>query len=91
MDARPLNATTSTLFAKAHHLVEANEARRISQAEMAERLGISVRAYAQYLQGQETTAMKSLVAVMGMLTEEQLAGLMKNSKVKKANNNNGKK
>lgn len=27
--------------------------------------------------------MKSLVAVMGMLTEEQLAGLMKNSKVKK--------
>ena len=35
--------------------------------------------------------MKSLVAVMGMLTEEQLAGLMKHSKVKKANNNNGKK
>ena len=34
--------------------------------------------------------MKSLVAVMGMLTEEQLAGLMKNIKVKKANNN-GKK
>ena len=74
---------TSTLFSKAHHLVEANEAHRISQAEMAGRLGISVRAYAQYLQGQETTAMKSLVAVMGMLTEEQLVGLMKNSKVKK--------
>ncbi len=83
MDATPLYAMTSTLFSKAHHLVEANEARRISQAEMAGRLGISVRAYAQYLQGQETTAMKSLVAVMGMLTEEQLVGLMKEQKANK--------
>ena len=83
MDATPLYAMTSTLFSKAHHLVEANESRRISQAEMAGRLGISVRAYAQYLQGQETTAMKSLVAVMGMLTEEQLVGLMKEQKANK--------
>jgi transcriptional regulator with XRE-family HTH domain len=74
MDA---NHTANQLFAKAHHLIEANEARRISQAEMAKRLGISVRAYAKYLHGQETTALTSLSKLLEHLTEQQVLGLLR--------------
>ena len=63
--------------------MEANEARRITQAEMAERMGISPRAYAEYLRGREPAGMKALVALLGMLTEEQAMGVLRGKNSKK--------
>ena len=65
------------ILATAHHYVEANEHRRITQAEMAERMGVSPRAYAEYLRGREPAGMKALVALLGMLTEEQAGGVLR--------------
>jgi len=73
MDA---NRPVHRLFAKAHHLIEASESRRISQSEMAARLGISVRAYSKYLHGQETTALSTLDKLLGQLTDEQIISLL---------------
>jgi transcriptional regulator with XRE-family HTH domain len=75
-NAMESNHSIHYVFSRAHHLIEANEARRISQAEMAQRLGISVRAYSNYLQGQETTALSALQKLLELLTEQQLFGLL---------------
>lgn len=65
------------ILATAHHLVEAKEHRRISQAEMAERLGISPRSYAEYLHGREPPGMVALVALLRMLPEGQVEEVLR--------------
>lgn len=68
------------ILSTAHHYVEANEHRRISQAEMAERMGVSQRAYAEYLRGREPVGMRALIQLLGMLTEEQVVGVLNETK-----------
>jgi predicted transcriptional regulator len=68
---------TNGFFAHAHHLIEQNEERRISQSEMAQRLGISVRAYSNYLGGHETTALNCVTKILRMLPKTQAYSLIK--------------
>lgn len=62
--ARP---TIGGLLREAHHRVEAKEQARVSQAEMAHRLGISPRTYAEYLRG--TNAPLGMGAVLRLLAQ----------------------
>lgn len=70
------------ILTTAHHYVEANERRNITQAEMAERMGVSPRAYAEYLRGREPAGMKALVALLKLLPEEQLGEVLREKRKK---------
>ncbi|ANB68093.1 MULTISPECIES: helix-turn-helix domain-containing protein [Aeromonas] len=50
-----------------HHLIEAQSRRRITQQEMAERLGISKRTYVEYLRG--TNKPLGMTVVLDLLCE----------------------
>lgn len=79
------NVELKSLLASAHHLAEANESRRITQAEMAERIGVSGRAYAEYLRGREPVGMTAFAKLLSMLTDEQLVSVMRQFASGKAN------
>jgi putative transcriptional regulator len=61
-----------------HHMVEAGQRRRISQAEMARRLGISPRTYLEYLRGTHAPlAMRAILDMLAMLNDDDLIGTVR--------------
>ena len=65
----PLNG----LLREIHHRIEAKERSRISQAAMAERLGISSRTYLEYLRGTNSpTGMRAVLDLLCMLDDQEL-------------------
>lgn len=66
------------LFNTAHHLVEAKERVNISQYTMAERLGISARSYAEYLNGGSAPlSAKAVLRVLGQLSNDEIVNLVR--------------
>lgn len=56
-----------------HHLIEAGERQRISQAMMAERLGISSRTYLEYLRGKNSpVGMRVVLELLCMLEDQAI-------------------
>jgi len=69
INCTPLNG----LLREIHHRIEAKERLRISQAAMAERLGISSRTYLEYLRGTNSpTGMRAVLDLLCMLDEQEL-------------------
>jgi len=63
----------SDVLRRIHHIVEASERRRISQVEMAKRLGISPRTYLEYLRGTHAPlAMRVILDMLTMLNDDEL-------------------
>jgi putative transcriptional regulator len=63
----------SGLLREIHHRIEAKERSRISQAAMAERLGISSRTYLEYLRGTNSpTGMRAVLDLLCMLDDQEL-------------------
>lgn len=61
------------LLVHIHQLIEANERKRITQAVMAQRIGVSGRTYTEYQRGVNAPlAMKSLLNLLGMLEDQQI-------------------
>lgn len=66
------------LIRGAHSLVEAKEKRRITQVEMAERVGVRYRTYTEYQRGKNAPlAMKALLNLLAMLNEEEVVKVVR--------------
>lgn len=64
----------SRLLRELHHRIEAKQCARISQAAMAESLGISARTYIEYLRGTNApVGMKVVLNLLAMLDEHEIA------------------
>lgn len=67
------------LLREIHHRIEARERASISQAVMAERLGISTRTYVEYLRGTSLpVSMKSLLGLLVQLGDEEIVQVLRN-------------
>ena len=67
------NPPVSDLLHELHHLIEAKDRTRISQAVMAERLGISARTYSEYLRGTNSpVGMRVILDLLCMLDDQAL-------------------
>jgi DNA-binding XRE family transcriptional regulator len=65
------------LLRELHHRVEAKERSRISQAVMAERLGVSSRTYLEYLRGTSTpVGMRVVLDLLAMLEDGEALQLI---------------
>lgn len=61
------------IIRKAHHLLEAQECRRISAKEMANRIGVSFRTYTEYQRGtNEPLAMKAVLNILACLDNDEI-------------------
>lgn len=68
-DPSPLPA----FIRRIHHLLEAAEGRRITQEEMARRLGVSSRTYVEYLRGTHAPlGMRALLDMLALLGNDEL-------------------
>ncbi|MES2012353.1 MAG: XRE family transcriptional regulator [Pseudomonadota bacterium] len=62
----------------AHHLVEAKQKRRISHDEMAESLGASTRAYAEWLKGgREPLAAYGAIRILAQLDDADIVKIVR--------------
>lgn len=76
------------ILREAHHRIEAAESGRISQAEMATRLGVSQRAYVDYLHGRGPAGARVAFDVLAMLGDEEALALLR--RWREGNIGNGK-
>lgn len=75
------------LIRGAHFLVEAKEKRRVTQAEMAGRIGVGYRTYMEYQRGTNAPlAMKALLNLLGMLDEQEIVRVVREWSEKKEQN-----
>lgn len=67
------------LISKAHHMVEAKESKkRITQAEMAERIGVGHRTYLEYQRGTNAPlAMKALLNLLTLLDNDDIVKVVR--------------
>lgn len=65
------------MFREAHHRVEAAESARISQAEMAARLGVSQRAYVDYVRGKGPAGARVALDILVMLDDDEAIAILR--------------
>ena len=65
------------IFREAHHRIEAAESGRISQAEMASRLGVSQRAYVDYLHGRGPAGFRVAFDILAMVGDDEAIALLR--------------
>ncbi len=66
------------LISCAHHLIEAKEKRRITQAEMAQRVGVGHRTYLEYQRGTNAPlAMRALLNLLSNLDDDEIAKVVR--------------
>jgi transcriptional regulator with XRE-family HTH domain len=62
----------------AHALVEAKEKRRVTQDEMAGRIGVGYRTYMEYQRGTNAPlAMKALLNLLSMLDDQEIVKVVR--------------
>ncbi len=76
------------ILREAHHRIEASESGRISQAEMAARLGVSQRAYVDYLNGRGPAGARVAFDILAMLENDEAVVLLR--RWREVNIENGK-
>lgn len=62
---------------EAHHRIEAAESSRISQAEMASRLGVSQRAYVDWLHGRGPSGARAVFDLLSMLDDREAVEILR--------------
>lgn len=71
--------SVSELLRELHHRIEAKERSRISQAAIANRLGISARTYLEYLRGTNSpVGMRVVLDLLSMLDNQSVVQLIQN-------------
>lgn len=73
---READGCLGELVREVHHRVEAAERARISQSEMAARLGVSARSYVDYLHGRSPAGMRIAFDLLAMLDEIELVAIV---------------
>ena len=69
----------ASLLHRIHHMVEAEEGRRITQAAMAGRIGVSKRTYVEYLRGTNSPlAMRAIITLLAQLKDDELVTVIRN-------------
>ncbi len=76
------------ILREAHHRIEAAESGRISQAEMAGRLGVSQRAYVDYLHGRGPAGARVAFDILAMLGDDEAVTLLR--RWREGNSKNGR-
>lgn len=72
------------LIRGAHSLVEAKEKKRVTQKEMAGRVGVGHRAYMEYQRGKNAPlAMKAVLNLLAMLDEQEVVKVVREWREKK--------
>lgn len=68
----------ASLIRRAHHLLEARECRRIPIREMASRIGVSSRAYAEYERGtNQPLAIKAFLNLLIKLNDDEILNIIR--------------
>ena len=62
---------------EAHHRIEAAESSRISQAEMASRLGVSQRTYVDWLHGRGPSGARAVFNLLTMLDDREAVEILR--------------
>lgn len=66
------------LIRGAHHLVEAKDKKRITQEDMAQRIGVGHRTYLEYQRGTNAPlAMKALLNLLNMLDDNEIVKVVR--------------
>lgn len=66
------------LIRGAHHLIEAKEKGRITQEEMAHRIGVGYRTYLEYQRGTNAPlAMKALLHLLNLLSDDEIVKVVR--------------
>ncbi|UVS88650.1 XRE family transcriptional regulator (plasmid) [Burkholderia glumae] len=66
------------LISSAHHLVEAREKKRITQTDMAQRIGVGYRTYLEYQRGTNAPlAMKALLNLLNLLDDAEIVRVVR--------------
>ena len=66
------------LIRGAHHLIEAKEKRRITQEDIASRIGVGHRTYLEYQRGTNAPlAMKALLNLLSMLDDGEIVKVVR--------------
>lgn len=66
------------LIRGAHHLIEAKEKKRITQEDMARRIGVGHRTYLEYQRGTNAPlAMKALLNLLNMLDDDEIVKVVR--------------
>lgn len=72
----------NALIRGSHHRLEAKEKRRITQREIAQRIGVSHRTYIAYQQGKNAPlAMKALLNLLALLDDSEILTVVRDWKV----------
>lgn len=63
---------------RTHSLIEAKEMKKISQSNMAKKLGVSSRTYTEYTRGtNEPLAMKALLSMINLLDDDEIVKVVR--------------
>lgn len=66
------------LISGAHHLIEAKEKKRITQVDMAQRIGVGHRTYLEYQRGTNAPlAMKALLNLLSLLDDDEVVKVVR--------------
>lgn len=66
------------LIRGAHHLIEAKEKGRITQSNMANRIGVGHRTYLEYQRGTNAPlAMKALLNLLNLLSDDEIVRVVR--------------
>lgn len=66
------------LISGAHHLIEAKEKKRITQVDMAQRIGVGHRTYLEYQRGTNAPlAMKALLNLLSLLDDGEVVKVVR--------------
>lgn len=66
------------LIRGAHHLIEAKDKKRITQEDMAQRIGVGHRTYLEYQRGTNAPlAMRALLNLLNMLDDNEIVKVVR--------------
>jgi len=63
---------------RTHSLIEAKEMKKISQSNMAKKIGVSPRTYTEYTRGTNSPlAMKALLSMLNLLDDDEIVKIVR--------------
>ena len=78
MDIKGVNMKLSQILKKTHTLIESKEIQNISQQEMANRLGVSLRTYTEWLRDvNQPLAMKAMLDMLSQLNDDDIVKIIR--------------
>ncbi len=78
IDTKGVNMKLSQILKKTHTLIESKEIQNISQQEMANRLGVSLRTYTEWLRDvNQPLAMRAILDMLSQLNDDDIVRIVR--------------